>query len=117
MQVLKQQLIELNQIECCEFCYEGEETITRAILIIENVQKDYNIKSNKDKLIRPIKLMLLDHAMPRKNGIEVVEAIRKFIKSLNEKHTTFVTIVEPSFVFLTAYASKAFKQHLQTIKV
>lgn len=53
--------------------------------------------------------------MPRKNGIQVIEAVRKFISGL--QFTYKIQIVEPKFVFLTAHASAAFKTHLKSIKI
>lgn len=45
--------------------------------------------------------MLLDFQMPRKNGIQVVSDIRKYIQNKNiiSEHE----LQEPEFVFMTAY--------------
>lgn len=46
--------------------------------------------------------------MPRKNGIQVIETLRKLINSLNLVNQQGVQLEEPLFVFLTAYSSRAF---------
>ena len=53
--------------------------------------------------------------MPRKNGIEVVKALRGLIRTLNR--TSVVKINEPNFVFLTAYLTLSFKRHLEDLQV
>ena len=56
--------------------------------------------------------------MPRKNGLQVVEAIRNYIKgrnaSLIEKS---IALVEPKIVFITAFLSLNFMQHLQALNI
>ena len=44
--------------------------------------------------------------MPKMNGIQVVDKIRKYIEQINNKERVMrVELKEPVFVFLTAYAS------------
>jgi CheY-like chemotaxis protein len=44
--------------------------------------------------------------MPKMNGIQVVDKIRKYIEQINNKERGMrVELKEPVFVFLTAYAS------------
>lgn len=53
--------------------------------------------------------------MPRKNGIQVIEAVRKYIKNANQTH--LVQVNEPIFVFLTAYSTQTFQRHIKSLKV
>lgn len=53
--------------------------------------------------------------MPRKNGIQVVQQLRNYIKNLNQ--TSIVKVNEPNFVFLTAYLTIGFKKQLESLNV
>ena len=53
--------------------------------------------------------MLLDLQMPRKNGIEVVKEVRKIYKFMSIENN--VTLIEPNFIFFTAYSSINFKKY------
>lgn len=55
--------------------------------------------------------MLLDLQMPIKNGIQVVNEVREIYKNLRIRNKNLI-IVEPHFVFLTAFASHALRKHL-----
>ena len=57
--------------------------------------------------------MLLDFQMPRKNGIQVVNEVRDLYKKLSEVQP----VEEPYFVFLTAYFTLKFKEHLNEIGI
>lgn len=60
--------------------------------------------------------MLLDFQMPRMNGIQVVEHVRKYIEERNAG-LEHAWIVEPRFVFLTAFKTKQFKQHVKKLGI
>ena len=60
--------------------------------------------------------MLLDFQMPRMNGIQVVEHVRKYIEERNAGLDN-AWIVEPRFVFLTAFKTKQFKQHVKKLGI
>ena len=49
--------------------------------------------------------------MPRKNGIQVIQSVKTLIKRLN--HEREVKIMEPRFVFLTAFSSKGFLEFVK----
>ena len=51
--------------------------------------------------------------MPKKNGLQVIEAFRRYIKQKDIEFEN-LTLLEPRFVFLTAFASKTFKQLLES---
>ena len=56
--------------------------------------------------------------MPRLNGLQVVDMMRKYLQRLNlELQTKNVHVLEPRIVFVTAYYSNAFKQYLKTINI
>jgi CheY-like chemotaxis protein len=63
---------ELNQLEKCDFCNNGEEAIERAKRLIVDALSKYDDAIEKPFSIRPISLLLLDFQMPKKNGIEVI---------------------------------------------
>lgn len=50
-------MTELNQINRCDFCHNGEEAIQIAKVLIEN---SLNEAKDQKVLLRPISLMLLD---------------------------------------------------------
>lgn len=53
--------------------------------------------------------------MPRLNGIQAVQKIKTFINSKNAMTET--KIVEPKFVFLTAYKTSAFDKHIKELNI
>ena len=62
--------------------------------------------------------MLLDFQMPRLNGIQVVEHLRIYIRKLNQELVTYnLQIKHPRVVFLTAFLTSAFKQHIAKLGV
>ena len=62
--------------------------------------------------------MLLDFQMPRLNGIQVVEKLRLFIKQKNAAiEGDKLYIVPPRFVFLTAFLTSVFKQHIAKLGI
>lgn len=54
--------------------------------------------------------------MPKMNGVQVLQKIRNFCKEYNETQPD-IKIEEPTYVFLTAYASQAFKAYLRDLGV
>ena len=111
IEVLKTQIEELGQLYRCEFCYDGDKTLAKAIEITEQAIQESN-KSEETK-IKPISLMLLDFQMPKKNGLQVIEAYRNFLK-LRLSKIKNLSVIEPHYVFLTAFASKHFKALLES---
>lgn len=53
--------------------------------------------------------------MPKLNGIQVIDKTRSFLKELNT--TLEFRVEEPVFVFLTAYSSKSFRSHVNSLQV
>ena len=51
--------------------------------------------------------------MPRLNGLQVVEKTRKFIETQNTIQQK-VKVIDPIFIFLTAYASTSFSKHAKS---
>ena len=60
--------------------------------------------------------MLLDFQMPQKNGIQVLTEVRELY---SEKRKTYglTQLIEPEFIFLTAYMTNGFKNHLSKIGI
>ena len=62
--------------------------------------------------------MLLDMQMPKKNGIQVVEEVKAMYKNAQESlRERGVELVEPLYVFLTAFSSIALRKHLVNLGV
>ena len=49
--------------------------------------------------------------MPRKNGVEVIHALRSFI---DDQQTDELRIDKPQFVIVTAYASTVFRGYVKS---
>jgi CheY-like chemotaxis protein len=110
MTVIKSQLTELGVYSKSEFCYNGEEAIKLTLDIITKA-----VETADQESIHPVCLMLLDFQMPRKNGIQVVEAVRAFVQLMNSKQS--VIVHEPIFVFLTAFSTKQFYNHIKRLGI
>ena len=61
--------------------------------------------------IKPVRVMLLDLQMPIKNGLKVVTEIKQLFKKLREEHPD-INVIEPTYVFLTAISTQAFRTYL-----
>ena len=116
LQVLKSQLAEEGQgiIDRCDFCFNGQEAIDQAKKVMTD---GVDAETGWSASIMPVCLMLLDFQMPRKNGIQVVEQVRRYVQQYNDNANTIVQLREPVFVFLTAHTSRTFKNHLHGLKV
>jgi CheY-like chemotaxis protein len=66
--------------------------------------------------IKPVRVMLLDLQMPIKNGLKVVTELKQLFKKLREEHPD-IYVIEPTYVFLTAFSTQAFRTYLQTINI
>lgn len=68
--------------------------------------------------LAPIELLLLDFQMPRLNGVQVVSAVRKFLKDRNcILKDKGIELIEPKIVFVTAFLSLAFKKHIADLGI
>ena len=103
MQMVKTQIQKAGLLGNTDFYYNGQEALDKAIKQIQLADSDcYN----------PIVLMLLDHQMPQKNGLELVQELRCFIQEWNKDR--ICKIQEPLIVFLTAYNNFNFKNHIKS---
>lgn len=57
--------------------------------------------------------MFLDFLMPLKNGINVVNELKSFFKTLNRQHES-IKIVQPEYIMLTAFKTPQFSNHLKS---
>ena len=57
-----------------EFCIDGQKTID----LVKKQLDDALLNPKEGLVIKPIALILLDFQMPLKNGIQVVQEIRKY---------------------------------------
>lgn len=53
--------------------------------------------------------------MPRKNGIQVVQEVRAYIAARQKDLGDALVIQEPEFVFLTAFKTPTFSNHLASL--
>ena len=54
--------------------------------------------------------------MPKKTGLEVFNEIKRFYEKQKQIHSD-VEIIEPVYVFLTAFMTPAFKHHLKSLGI
>ena len=74
------------------------------------MEKFIENKKDEVKFINPIKLILLDYHMPKKNGFEVLYVLQNFFERIKVLLIAEgVTIKLPKFVFLTAFISRELK--------
>ena len=113
LEVLKNTLTELGIIDKTQFCVNGQEAIdVSKRIIVEFLKSSPTLVAVK----KPISFMLLDFQMPRKNGLQVIKEIREFIASKN-RFQSQGEIAEPCFVFLTAFMTQQFINHLKSLDV
>jgi CheY-like chemotaxis protein len=60
--------------------------------------------------------MLLDFQMPLMNGIDVYNQVKAMFQEFRNKHK-HLEIIDPVFVFLTAFATTNFQKHLKSLGV
>lgn len=114
LEVIKQHLKRLNFIGLSNFAVDGQDCIDSAQEIF-----DYQISKVEpgQKSVRPIALMLLDLQMPKKNGYQVVKEVQEMYKKAAKDLPQGCELVEPLFVFLTAFSSKSLKRLLAEVNV
>lgn len=54
--------------------------------------------------------------MPKKNGLEVVQELKNYFKE-TKKQNTGLEIIEPEYVFLTAFSTNSFRNYLKTMNI
>jgi CheY-like chemotaxis protein len=106
LELIKINLAEVGVNENVTYCSDGSIAIAAALDFLRAGLNEWH-----DRPIRPITLMLLDFQMPMKTGLQVIEQVRNFCEAHQDK------IISPKFVILTAFATKAFKEHLSSIDI
>jgi len=118
MAVLKQSLSDLQLTGRCEFAFNGQEAVSKARDIVTRQYEASREWRQGGASIQPLCLVLTDFQMPKLNGIQVVEQIKKAIADLNAYYEEGdCLILEPLFVLQTAYFSQAFRKYIANIKV
>ena len=112
IEVLKSQLCELGVNQMCTYCYDGQETIDKTF---GHFMSRLENKTNEER-IQPVSFLLLDFQMPKKTGLEVFNEVKRFYEIQKEIHSD-VEIIEPVYVFLTAYVTPIFKYHLKSLGI
>jgi len=115
-QVINVQILEgffetLDLEDAISVCYNGQKAFDICKALIDEAIEE--LGDLHVGCIKPVALCLLDFQMPVKNGIEVVQAVRQYIKTKGEEYT-FLEIEEPTFVFLTAYKTQVFASYLKS---
>lgn len=109
MQILKSQIQEINvPSQNVTYCVNGQLAIDNVTLLLEH--------GIAQGVASPVALMVLDFQMPVKNGIQVVEEVKKLYED-KQYENPGLGLQLPKFVFLTAYRNKAFKMHMQNLGV
>ena len=90
----------------CEYCIDGRDTLQVALGILEEALQRPMFDRE-----RPIALMLLDLQMPYMTGMEVVKEMQKFYSLHKDR------LVEPMYVFLTAFTTPNFKKYVSGLGV
>ena len=86
------------------FCTDGQQTV--------DAFREELLNSDSEK---PVTLILTDLQMPQKNGLQVVNEVRTFVKRVSDK--TGRQIEPPKFVFLTAYVSQGLISHAKDLGI
>lgn len=125
--VLKQQLQAMNLLDQCIFCFDGAEAFDVCVDTIKEAVSKCADRSHVE-FVKPIALLMLDFQMPKMNGIQLLEKLKLFYKHFDtssvigckgktSKFRKVLKLEEPTYVFLTAYSSNQFKQHIQSLGV
>lgn len=66
IEALKSHIEALGLVDTCDFCVNGQETINKVQLIVDEAisKREFN-----SEILHPLDFLLLDFQMPRKNGI------------------------------------------------
>jgi YesN/AraC family two-component response regulator len=85
-------------------------------LVKETFLSGLKIIRSPGEVYKPINLLILDFQMPMKNGLQVVQEVKKFLHEQAQSGLELV-IEEPTYVFLTAFATTRFVHHAQSLGV
>lgn len=114
IEILYNHLKELGVDEQTTICIDGQQAIDKCKDFIDSALHHTDLLL--ELKVKPIALCLLDFQMPNKNGIQVVQEVRQYIE-LRQKEFSELEIVEPTFVFLTAYKTSGFHHHLTSMNI
>jgi CheY-like chemotaxis protein len=114
VEILKGYFETLRLVSDVTICINGQEAIDKCCNIINESLMEAIL--TEGATLKPISLCLLDFQMPIKNGIQVVKEVKAHIKSKNNQFP-HVNIEEPIFVFLTAFMTSTFNNHLKSLGI
>lgn len=113
-------MTKLDVIKRCEFFYDGQLTIDRTKELIDDAISFTTLDFEDVKKLKPVSLILLDFQMPVKNGIDVVNELRRYYRVINETLEDTkpgFELIEPQYVFITSFSTPQFRRHLQSLNI
>ena len=117
--MLAKQLTTLERIQDCDFCVNGMEAVDKVIRVYENcVFGQETPEPGRLRRLAPIQLLMLDFQMPKLTGVQVVGAVRKYLKERNMSLKEIgIELQEPKIVFVTAFLSVGFRKHIAELGI
>ena len=113
IQVLKSYFAKLYLTKQVQYAYNGQQVID---FVKEIFLGGLENRKTSGEVYKPINLLILDFQMPMKNGIQVVKEVKEFLRTQAESGLDLV-IEEPTYVFLTAFATTKFVNHAHSLGV
>ena len=75
IEALKSHIEALGLVDTCDFCIDGQKTISKVQLILDDAIAARDMNSY---ILQPLDFLLLDFQMPRKNGIQVIHEVKEY---------------------------------------
>ena len=113
IQVLKSYFAELALTKSVQYAFNGQQAID---LVKEAFLSGLEKSRITGEVYKPINMLILDFQMPNKNGFQVVQEVKQFLKSQAEINIDLL-IEEPTYVYLTAFATTKFVSRARSLGV